>query len=129
MHLSIKNFICIKEAEVEFDDFTVFIGEQGAGKSLIAKLYFFIRRILPEDIDKGLLRKTETQMHDLLEEKFNKIFPSYAWNTHSFNIQIKYKIEKYNEESKQIEINISYKKGKDIKFEFSDYLEYMQKEF
>lgn len=37
--LSVKDFGPIKDAEVTFRKFTVFIGEQGAGKSTLAKLY------------------------------------------------------------------------------------------
>jgi predicted ATP-dependent endonuclease of OLD family len=43
VRLVIENFICIKKAEVQFSEYTVFIGEQASGKSLISKLYFFLR--------------------------------------------------------------------------------------
>jgi len=39
MHLTIRNFGPIRSADIDFDKYTFFIGEQGTGKSTIVKLF------------------------------------------------------------------------------------------
>ena len=47
--ISVKQFMAIKEAEVEFDKALVLIGEQASGKSTLSKLIYFFKS-LPQDL-------------------------------------------------------------------------------
>jgi len=49
-HLNIKNFITIKEADLDFNEgLTVFTGESGSGKSVIfSALYCLLGKSFPE---------------------------------------------------------------------------------
>jgi predicted ATPase len=44
--LIVKNFLCLKDIDIEVKDFLILIGSQAVGKSLCAKLLYFFRTIL-----------------------------------------------------------------------------------
>ena len=44
--LIVKNFLTLKNIDIDLAKFNVFIGEQASGKSLITKLLYFFREIL-----------------------------------------------------------------------------------
>jgi predicted ATPase len=46
--LIVKNFLCLKDIDMEVKDFLILIGPQAAGKSLCAKLLYFFRTISEE---------------------------------------------------------------------------------
>ena len=47
--ISVKQFMAIKEAEIEFNKALVLIGEQASGKSTLSKLIYFFKS-LPQDL-------------------------------------------------------------------------------
>lgn len=53
-NLSVKNFKSIKDQEVEFKDFNVFIGKNASGKSNILELLEFLRDIINEGLDDAI---------------------------------------------------------------------------
>lgn len=78
--LIVKNFGILKNIDIDINDFTVIIGSQAQGKSLIAKLtyyfcsleslfYSFIFERKPKESDKVFI--------DKMKSYFNEIFPSY----------------------------------------------------
>jgi len=79
--LSIKNFLCIKEADFEVGRFNIIIGSQASGKSVISKLLYFFRGILTQEFG-GLVK-------DFKEEnisRFTLYFPKYTWGKQQFEI-------------------------------------------
>ena len=52
--ITVKNFMVIKEATMKCGDITVLVGEQGMGKSLLAKLRYFFWE-LSRGVDGSLL--------------------------------------------------------------------------
>ncbi len=85
-NLYIKNFLVIREAELEVKKINVIIGSQGTGKSVIVKaLYFFqeigaiFRRCLIEE-------NSLDKVYSGIKEKFLEIFPNYAWKNQDFEI-------------------------------------------
>ncbi|MDR2499832.1 MAG: AAA family ATPase, partial [Treponema sp.] len=44
--LIVKNFLCLKDIDIEVKDFLILIGPQAAGKSLCAKLLYFFRSVM-----------------------------------------------------------------------------------
>jgi predicted ATPase len=105
VRLVIENFICIKKAEVQFSEYTVFIGEQASGKSLISKLYFFLRDSVSTSIVSTIPKKGWDDFKLEILEKFDSIFPEYSWRNTSFSVKM------LNESNLEV-IKILHKKGR-----------------
>jgi hypothetical protein len=116
--LTIRDFSCIDDAEVKVSKFTVLIGAQAAGKSVISKLsYFFydvlIRQFDDFDAERGPI---EDFSNDAVE-MFKRWFPPSAWGKKRFTIQ-------FHAGQFSVEINrarIRDLKSDRINLEFSDY--------
>ena len=70
--LSIKNFGPINNAVVRISKITVMIGEQGAGKSCVAKLYSLFSWL-----EKALMRHVLTERYATLYSRFRKTYAAY----------------------------------------------------
>lgn len=85
--LNIDNFLTIREAEIEVKQFTIFIGPQGSGKSVIAKLLYFFREFLQQQFPRSIQNfedKRDLQKAGL--KKFEQLFPPYTWDKQDFSI-------------------------------------------
>lgn len=70
--LKIKDFGPIKEVQIVFDKYTVLIGQQGSGKSTIAKLYSMFTWM-----EKALARHTITEKYITQYSRFQKKYCTY----------------------------------------------------
>lgn len=116
MWLKAKNFACLENVEVEFRNYTIFIGEQASGKSVTCKLYYFFREAISNKITSALIDDEGWKyfLSDVKDE-FYSIFPEYSWKDSDFNIAFG------DEEGGEL-INISYKRGnKSVSINFSNY--------
>lgn len=93
MKLSIRDFSCIIEADIEVKNFNVIIGPQASGKSLISKLIYFFNTINIDQIEIIKSTKNIESFSDELKEKFIKWFPITAWGDKKFII--KFELENY----------------------------------
>jgi energy-coupling factor transporter ATP-binding protein EcfA2 len=85
--LNIKDFSCIKSAEIKFNRLTVLIGPQASGKSVICKLsYFFIEMISMQNefIATG---RSFILYKEFVNKKFSEWFPPSAWGDKKFSIE------------------------------------------
>ena len=85
--LTVKNFSVIKEAELEFGKFTVLIGPQSSGKSLLCKLAYFCIEIVPQIAND--LMSNNRLLGDLnvsLQSEFKDWFPVTTWSGKAFLI-------------------------------------------
>lgn len=122
-NLEIKNFLSIDEANVDIRRFTIFIGPQANGKSVIAKIIYFFRQSLATHYARSIERlETKLQLEKTVIKAFEEIFPRYAWIDQNF--ELIYKTEDI--ELKLYRKDLSYKKG-GIKFEISENLGDLQK--
>ena len=113
MRLVIENFICIKKAEVQFSEYTVFIGEQASGKSVISKLYYFLRESVSNSIVSTIPKEGWDEFKVEIADKFCSIFPEYSWR------ETKFAIIMFDESESEM-IQIIHKKGrKSIELIFS----------
>lgn len=84
--LTIENFSCINQAELELSELTVIIGPQASGKSILSKLLYFFYSLLREQyqfIEEG--KKIEA-FKSHIREKFADWFPPSAWGSKKFCI-------------------------------------------
>lgn len=106
-HLTVKNFLVIKEADFEVKRFNIVMGEQATGKSLIAKLlYFFRESLFTIDEVEFLLRLAgETDYRDYFvrtaTERFFAYFPYETWKDIKFDISYQWKDVSISIESKE----------------------------
>ena len=112
--LEIKNFLIIDSAELEIKKFTVFIGPQASGKSIVAKLlyifYHFPEIVFDITMNGGKKRK----LNEAMVKIFCEIFPQYAWSDKAFSICFKTEVG---------DILFSHSPGKALTFSVSDYYE------
>jgi AAA15 family ATPase/GTPase len=88
-YLKIKNFLVIKDAEVELKKINVIIGPQANGKSLIAKLISFFNSLSDEFIEGVRVSETKRALDKSIISKFETRFPRYSWDGTSFFISYK----------------------------------------
>jgi predicted ATPase len=84
--LIIKNFLCLKDVDIEVKDFLVLIGPQAAGKSLCAKLLYFFRTLFDEIPACNI---SASDFSKDLSDKFESFFPKDHWVTQAFYMEYK----------------------------------------
>src|SRR4051812_11828532 len=86
-NLSISCFSCIDKADIEVGDFTVVVGPQASGKSIISKLGYFFYDILSQQyaaLEEG--RDSKAYLKRLADD-FQTWFPPSAWGKSRFRIK------------------------------------------
>jgi len=109
--LIIKNFVGIKDLEIEVKKINILIGPQASGKSICAKLLFYFKNF-PWDI---LLivenEKTKRTFDSNCSKKFKEYFPIDCWGSHEFFIRYEIhndmfiEIKRFNNSKDKISIN------------------------
>ena len=95
-NLYIRNFGGLNEVNVPInEDFTLFIGPQASGKSVIAKLIFFFKGIiygsdLPESVTEN---DTPESVAKGVSERFFLIFPVSCWPNSNFELRYEFNDE------------------------------------
>lgn len=111
--LYIKNFLVIKEAELDIGKINIIIGSQASGKSIVAKLIFLFREIC-NDLLLGNIHQDKTleDLRAIVEIFFEKYFSRYIWIHKEFCIT-------YTHNQMQISIS-KLSTQKKIKIAFND---------
>ena len=132
--LHVENFLVFQNVDIPIDKFTVIIGQQASGKSLVAKLVYFFRKfvrdIYVESINKGQVkRQVEREGLSLFEQ----YFPRYAWGNAEFEIvytvsdvEIVVKRERNNRGELRVRLDYSKKLAelhRRFKFEYRKHIE------
>lgn len=117
--LTVDNFSCIEHADLVFGRFTVLIGPQASGKSVLSKLaYFFFN--LPRDQFKVLQSAGDLdELRKDLVARFKDWFPVAAWGSKRFQIDFQagdYQIRLTRTSRKQ-------KMGESVRVSFSQFYE------
>ncbi|WP_183137966.1 AAA family ATPase [Pseudomonas amygdali] len=84
--LSISNFLTIKNARMRLQRINIFIGPQAQGKSIISKLIYYFKEFPLDVFDSALEAHDKRQFDSANKDKFEKIFPAYAWEKNAFLI-------------------------------------------
>lgn len=83
--LKIENFAGIKSMDLEIRPINVFIGPQGTGKSVVAKLLYFFKSFYGEMYDSIFLEESRDEFNKKWRDLFLRIFPRESW-TDTFHI-------------------------------------------
>lgn len=87
--LNVKNFLIFNEAQIHIRKFTVFIGPQASGKSVIAKLIYLFYR-LPEEAFFAILSGESIELiKHRMEKTLSKIFFHKIRENQTFEIRLK----------------------------------------
>jgi predicted ATPase len=100
--LQIRNFLNIKEADIDVGKINLIIGPQASGKSIIAKLLYFFHNFLSNTYINPI-NQTNTQIKKGGLHEFIQYFPKYAWREQEFSIIFL---------ADDIEVSITHKKNK-----------------
>ena len=85
--LKVRDFSCIKEADLELGRMTVIIGPQASGKSVLCKLNYFFNDV-SLNLVKGIVDgKSLEALKDGIKEMFIDWFPISAWGNKKFSIE------------------------------------------
>jgi AAA domain, putative AbiEii toxin, Type IV TA system len=84
--LSVRGFICIDEADLDLSPFTVLIGPQGSGKSIIAKLVYFCYEHLISWVRSPDSDEYISDFSHRIAEQFASLFPTATWGDKPFSI-------------------------------------------
>lgn len=112
--LYVKNFITISEATIDIEKFTILIGPQSSGKSILAKLVYYFRDFLVRDYVYSI--KDQADKRALTRngiDKFEKLFPPYVWENQNFLIEyiyddVKVTVARNTESTKRKPITLDY---------------------
>ncbi|MBX9724892.1 MAG: ATP-binding protein [Candidatus Obscuribacterales bacterium] len=85
--LIVERFLSIQKAEIDVRRFTVIIGPQASGKSLLAKLLYFFRRVYSRHFFDGIAHQQNwTNLTNACLDDFRGTFPNYSWKNSDFQI-------------------------------------------
>ncbi len=88
--LTVKDFSCIKKADLEVANFTIIMGEQASGKSLLAKLIHFLQTSIEQVETIPFATSREVKIDSYKEQiisEFSRWFPENAWGKGRFEIR------------------------------------------
>ncbi len=86
--LIVENFLAIKKAELDVTRFTVIIGPQASGKSVLAKLVHFFRTLLRNEFFQAAQnQEADFSLSTQAKSTFISYFPSYGWREQEFEIK------------------------------------------
>jgi hypothetical protein len=85
--LSVSHFSCLTSAEIELGKFTILIGPQARGKSVLSKLIYFCYGLLNRQFRHIEDGATLESFQDAVVLDFKKWFPPTAWGAHAFSIR------------------------------------------
>jgi len=90
-HITIKNFLIIRNADFEIKRINVIIGPQANGKSVIAKLTYYFKSISEIFLESIRTNDSKRELDNKLLSRFEERFPRYTWEGTAFSI--KYEVD------------------------------------
>ena len=77
--IQIEGFLVIQQADLKLKKINILIGTQASGKSIIAKLCYFFRKISDHVLTGIRSQQTKRELDKHILEDFERRFPRYAW--------------------------------------------------
>ena len=89
--IEINGFLTIDHANFEIRKINILIGAQAQGKSVIAKLVYFFKKIFSDSFYQSIQKfETKREIEKKCLTQFEQIFPRYSWANQEFSIVYKY---------------------------------------
>lgn len=111
--LEIRNFLTIRHAKLDVRRFTILIGPQASGKSVVAKLLYFFRNFLSKHYIQSIQnQETKRQLERRAVVDFEQIFPRYAWSDQEFTLS-------YSTEDVSVSLSRQGRSSKKLGLEFN----------
>lgn len=88
--LGIKNFLTLKDINLEINRINILIGPQAEGKSLIAKLVYFFKTVPRKFTFSVAYPSPKREMDKWILSDFNDIFPLYSLSGTKFELKYTY---------------------------------------
>lgn len=111
--LKISNFLILKDIDIPIKKYNLVIGPQAIGKSVVAKVLYFIYQI-PTLIENNIYNSaTSKDIQEALKDNFKALFPASYWSYKIFEITYKLDdlvIKIYNKEDHRSSIFIDFSK-------------------
>lgn len=85
--LTISDFACIKSGTVKASQFTILVGPQASGKSVVAKLLHFFNEVVSRPPGLNLRDESYADFIARQESSFSTQFPDSAWGPNKFRIE------------------------------------------
>jgi hypothetical protein len=85
--LTVRDFSCIDHARLELSRFTILIGPQASGKSVLSKLVYFFQDALNGQIAGADVESDFEGWKDRVSADFKRWFPPSAWGSKKFHIE------------------------------------------
>jgi len=86
--LEITNFSTIDHCEIDIHRFTILIGPQATGKSVIAKIAYFLKGLCSALFMSYILQnQSQEEFEKAILDKFEKLFPRNTWSKSPFSIE------------------------------------------
>jgi AAA15 family ATPase/GTPase len=112
--LEIRNFLTIREAKLDVRRFTILIGPQANGKSVVAKVLYFFRNFLAKQYIQSIRsQEPKRQFERRVIDYFEQIFPRYAWSDQEFELSystddVKIFLRRQGRSSKKLGLKFDY---------------------
>jgi ABC-type phosphate transport system ATPase subunit len=109
--LIIKDFVGIKELEIEIKQINILIGPQASGKSVCAKLLFYFKNFVWEMLSVAASEQTKRHLDSNYSKTFEEYFPSDSWGSNEFFIRYEFSdvfIEIIRRQDSKYKIYINY---------------------
>lgn len=87
--LTVREFSCIKKADIQVNRLTVLIGPQASGKSLLSKLIYFFNSIFSQHLTSEAITDDIESFKKIIRAQFTEWFPIAAWGNGKFRIEYK----------------------------------------
>jgi len=87
-NIVVKNFLAIKNCDIKISQFTIVIGPQASGKSLLAKLGYFANWASSKLFASCYLGKTVHEIRATLLSEFFSLFPKYTIKGSDYYIEL-----------------------------------------
>lgn len=85
--LLVRGFACLKSIEIEIQPFTVVIGEQASGKSILAKLIHYFKSYYPGFRGAVFQGETLEGFNQKFVQRFREAFPEQFWGAKPFSLE------------------------------------------
>ncbi|KIE18741.1 hypothetical protein SE23_20520 [Vibrio sinaloensis] len=89
--LTLDNFITLKDVDIDLKGFTILIGPQASGKSILAKLVYFFSEFATDAILDAIRDNSKkAELDKALVAKFKDLFFEDSWKNEEFRISFHY---------------------------------------